>query len=37
MNVRMDSGVYQTVTEDNLTDLRPGDRVRVDKGDLYRM
>ena len=33
--VRMDSGVYQTVTEENLTDLRPGDRIRVDNGRLY--
>ena len=26
----MDNGAYQTVTEDNITELRTGDRVRVD-------
>jgi outer membrane lipoprotein SlyB len=36
VTVRMDSGAYHTVTQDNLTDLRTGDRVRVDGGRLYR-
>lgn len=36
VTVRMDNGVYQTVTEDKLIDLRSGDRVRVDNGHLYR-
>jgi outer membrane lipoprotein SlyB len=36
VTVRMDDGRYQTVTEENITDLRPGDRVRLEGGRLYR-
>jgi outer membrane lipoprotein SlyB len=36
VTVRMDDGRYQTVTEENITDLRPGDRVRLEGGSLYR-
>lgn len=36
VTVRMDNGTYQTVTEDNITDLRTGDRVRVDGGNISR-
>ena len=36
VSVRMDNGTYQTVTEDNITDLRTGDRVRVDGNTISR-
>ncbi len=36
VSVRMDNGVYQTVTQDDITDLRAGDRVRVQGGRVYR-
>ena len=36
VTVRMDSGGYQTVIEDNITDLRTGDRVRVDGNSISR-
>ncbi len=36
VTVRMDNGSYQTVTEDNITDLRTGDRVRVDGNNISR-
>src|SRR3974390_1660090 len=36
VTVRVDSGVYQAVTQDNLSDLQSGDRVRVDSGRVYR-
>jgi len=32
----MDNGVYQTITQDDITDLRSGDRVRVQDGRIYR-
>jgi len=32
----MDNGSYQTITEDNITDLRTGDRVRLDSNGLSR-
>lgn len=34
--VRLDNGGYHTVTQDNITDLRTGDRVRVDGNRVYR-
>lgn len=37
VTVRMDSGVFETVTQDNITDLRSGDRVRVAGGRVYRL
>ena len=36
VTVRMDNGSYQTITEDNITDLRTGDRVRLDSNGLSR-
>ena len=36
VTVRMDNGSYQTVTQDNITDLRTGDRVRVDGNNISR-
>ena len=36
VSVRMDNGTYQTITEDNITDLRTGDRVRVDGNNITR-
>jgi outer membrane lipoprotein SlyB len=36
VTIRMNNGAYQTITEDNITDLRPGDRVRLDNGRLSR-
>lgn len=36
VTVRLDNGGYQTVTQDNITDLRTGDRVRVDGNMVYR-
>jgi len=36
VRVRLDNGSYQTVTQDNVSDLRIGDRVRVENGYVYR-
>lgn len=36
VTVRLDHGGYQTVTQDNIIDLRTGDRVRVDGNRVYR-
>jgi len=36
VTVRMDSGAYQTVTQDNNAGLRVGDRVRIDNGSVQR-
>jgi uncharacterized protein YcfJ len=36
VTVRMDDGTYRTITEDNITDLRTGDRVRVDGNTISR-
>ena len=36
VTVRLDNGGYQTVTQDNITDLRTGDRVRVDGNMVTR-
>lgn len=36
VTVRMDSGSYQTVTQNNNAGLRVGDRVRVDNGTVQR-
>ena len=36
VTVRMDNGSYQTVTQENITDLRTGDRVRVDGDNITR-
>jgi outer membrane lipoprotein SlyB len=36
VTVRMDDGGIQTVTQNDISDLRTGDRVRVDGGRVYR-
>ncbi len=36
ITVRMDNGNYQTVVQENVTDLQTGDRVRIDGGAVYR-
>ena len=36
VTVRMDNGVYQTVTQDSLSELHAGDRVFLDSGRVYR-
>ncbi len=36
VTVRLDNGGYQTVTQDNITDLQTGDRVRIDGNRVYR-
>ena len=32
----MDNGSYQAINEDNISDLRTGDRVRVDGNNVTR-
>lgn len=36
VRVRLDNGSYQTVAQDNVADLRIGDRVRIENGYVYR-
>lgn len=36
VSVRMDNGAYQSIVQDNITDLRSGDRIRVQDGRVYR-
>ena len=36
INVRMDNGEYRTVVQDNVYDLRVGNRVRLVDGRVYR-
>jgi len=36
VRVRLDNGSYQTVTQSNITDLRIGNRVRIENGQVYR-
>lgn len=36
VRVRLDNGSYQTVAQDNVSDLRIGDRVRIENGYVYR-
>ena len=36
VTVRMDNGSYQTITENNISDLRTGDRVRIDGNGISR-
>ena len=36
VTVRMDNGGYQTITQDNIVDLRVGDRIRLDGDRMYR-
>jgi|SoiMethySBSTD1v2_1073268.scaffolds.fasta_scaffold1695394_1 outer membrane lipoprotein SlyB len=37
VTVRMDDGSYRTVTQENITDLRTGDRVRLDGDYIQRV
>jgi outer membrane lipoprotein SlyB len=37
VSVRMDDGTYRTIIQDNITDLRTGDRVRVECDFVYRV
>jgi outer membrane lipoprotein SlyB len=37
VTVRMDDGSVRTITQENITDLRTGDRVRVDGGYIQRV
>lgn len=37
VTVRMDDGSLQTITQDNIIDLQPGDRVRLEGDRLYRV
>jgi len=37
VTVRLDNGSYQTVTMDSITDLRSGDRVRVEGNNISRI
>ena len=36
VNVRLDNGSIETVTQDSVNDLRVGNRVRIENGRLYR-
>jgi outer membrane lipoprotein SlyB len=36
VTVRMDNGAFQTISEANISDLRTGDRVRVDGNNISR-
>jgi len=36
VNVRLDNGEYRTVVQDNVYDLRAGNRVRIVDGRVYR-
>jgi outer membrane lipoprotein SlyB len=37
VTVRLDTGAMQTVTQENISDLRTGDRVRVEGNLVYRI
>lgn len=36
IRVRLDNGGSQTMTQQSINDLRVGDRVRIENGNLYR-
>ena len=36
VNIRLDNGEYRTVVQDNINDLRVGNRVRIVDGRVYR-
>lgn len=36
IRVRLEDGTYQTVRQENLGDIRVGNRVRIDNGRVYR-
>jgi outer membrane lipoprotein SlyB len=35
VSVRMDNGSFRVVVQEHITDLRPGDRVRIQGGFIY--
>jgi outer membrane lipoprotein SlyB len=37
VTVRLDNGAYQTLTQDDISDLRTGERVRIEANRIYRM
>jgi outer membrane lipoprotein SlyB len=37
VTVRYDNGTYHTLHQENITNLRTGDRVRVEDGRIYRI
>lgn len=37
VTVRMDGGGDQVLTQDDISNLRTGDRVRIENGRIYRM
>ena len=36
ISVRLDNGAYQTVVQDSASDLRVGNRARIENGRVYR-
>ena len=36
VTVHMNRGGYEVVTQDNITNLRRGDKVRIENGHIYR-
>lgn len=36
IRVRLDNGSYQTVTQESVQDIRPGNRVRIENNHVYR-
>ena len=36
VNIRLDNGEYRTIVQDNVYDLRVGNRVRIVDGRVYR-
>lgn len=36
IKVRMDNGRYESYTQNDIGDMRPGDRVRIDNGQVTR-
>ena len=37
VTVRFENGAIQTIRQDDISDMRTGDRVRVESGRVYRM
>ena len=37
VTVRFENGATETIKQDDINDLRTGDRVRIDNGRIYRM
>lgn len=36
LNIRLNNGTYQTITQGNANDIRVGDRVQIDNGVAHR-